>query len=41
VRGVQGDLTRGADQPDGVETWHLADFTDVKRTKITRKISSG
>jgi hypothetical protein len=26
---------------DGVETWRLVDFTDVKRTKITRKISSG
>jgi hypothetical protein len=24
---------------DGVETWHVADFENVKRTKITHKIS--
>ena len=26
---------------DGVETWRLADFQDVKRTKITRRIGAG
>jgi hypothetical protein len=26
---------------DGVETWEVADFTDVKRTKITRTVGVG
>ena len=26
---------------DGVETWQVIDFTDVKRTKITHSIGAG
>ena len=31
----------GYTEQDGVETWRITDFVDVKRTKTTRKIGAG
>jgi hypothetical protein len=36
---ISGARIKGYAVADGAETWRVADFTDVKRTKTTRKIS--
>ncbi len=38
---VKGARIKGYTVADGVETWRLDDFTDVKRTKITHTIGAG
>ena len=38
---IKGARIKGYFVEDGVETWRLADFENVKRTKITRKIGAG
>ncbi len=36
---IEGARIKGYTVEDGVETWRIGDFTNVKRTKITHKVS--
>ena len=38
---IEGARIKGYVLEDGVETWRLADFENVKRTQITRRVTSG
>ena len=38
---IEGARIAGYTVADGVESWRLVDFTNVKRTKITRSIGAG
>jgi hypothetical protein len=38
---IEGARITGYSVADGVETWRISDFTNVKRTKITHRIGSG
>jgi hypothetical protein len=37
---IEGARIKGYAVADGVETWRIADFTNVKRTKITHRIGA-
>jgi hypothetical protein len=38
---IEGARIKGYAVEDGVETWRIDDFTNVKRTKITHRIGAG
>jgi hypothetical protein len=38
---IEGARIKGYTVEDGVETWRVGDFTNVKRTKITHKVGAG
>ena len=38
---IEGARIKGYTIDDGVETWRVGDFTNVKRTKITHKVRAG
>jgi hypothetical protein len=38
---IEGARITRYSEADGVETWRISDFTNVKRTKITHRIGSG
>ena len=38
---ITGARVKGYSVQDGVETWHLGDFQNVHRTKVTHKVGAG